>query len=274
MVYKKVRYSNLRLYKRIYLFIRIQKPITRLLGPKYTRSRRSIQIDITYQCNLKCINCNRSCKQAPSNEQISLKQIQKFVDESIHNNIKWGRVSILGGEPTLHPDIFEILDLLLKYKNTYSPDTTIEIFSNGTGETVNNVLSKISKEIEVTVTHSQKISKTSGFYPFNNAPKDSIVYKFSDYSNGCWIISNCGMGLTPRGYYPCAIAGAIDRIFGFNCGKKELPSNDESMVEQLQIFCRLCGHFKPIARLTNKEIMSSTWKKAYKKYNLTHLKGK
>lgn len=29
-------------------------------------------------------------------------------------------------------------------------------------------------------------------------------------------IGSCGMGVTPYGYYPCAVAGGIDRIFGFN----------------------------------------------------------
>ena len=100
--------------KRVYRYIRVQKPVTKLFGPQYRRSRKFIEIEITYRCNLRCINCDRSCRQAPTNEQMSVEQIQKFINESVDNNVKWERIRVMGGEPTLHPDIFEILNLLLE----------------------------------------------------------------------------------------------------------------------------------------------------------------
>jgi len=45
---------------------------------------------------------------------MSVEQIQKFINESVDNNVKWERIRVMGGEPTLHPDIFEILNLLLE----------------------------------------------------------------------------------------------------------------------------------------------------------------
>ena len=249
--------------RRIYRYIRVQKPITKLFGPEYTRSREFIEIDITYRCNLKCINCNRSCRQAPSNEQMTVEQIQNFIKESIDNNVKWERIRVMGGEPTLHPNIFEILNLLLEYKKGYSPDTCIELVTNGFGKIVNDILSKVPKEIEIE--NSSKESKVQLFDPFNMAPKDSIVYKYADYSNGCQVISVDGIGLTPYGYYPCAVAGGIDRIFGFDIGRKKLPSAGDSMTDQLEVFCKLCGHFRA-AKRTNRELMSPTWKIAYENY--------
>jgi len=249
--------------KRVYRYIRVQKPVTKLFGPQYRRSRKFIEIDITYRCNLRCNNCDRSCRQAPTNEQMSVEQIQKFIKESVDNNVKWERIRVMGGEPTLHPDIFEILNLLLEYKRNYSPGTRIELCTNGFGKFVNDVLSKVPKEIEVV--NTSKESEVQPFYLFNLAPKDSLRYRYADYTNGCQVISVDGMGLTPYGYYPCAVAGGIDRIFGFDIGRKKLPSDDDEMRDQLEVFCKLCGHFRA-AKRTNSELMSPTWKKAYEDY--------
>ena len=257
MIYNKIK------RRRIYRFMRVQKPITQIFGPEYTRSRKYIEIDITYRCNLKCINCDRSCRQAPTNEQMTVEQIQKFVDESIDSNAKWERIRVMGGEPTLHPNVIEILNLLLGYKKNISPDTCIELDTNGVGKKVNGILSKVPKEIEIE--NSSKESKILPFYPFNMAPEDSLRYRSADYSSGCRITSVDGIGLTPYGYYPCAAAGSIDRIFGFDIGRKKLPSYNDSMTDQLEVFCKLCGHFRA-AKRTNKELMSPTWKKAYENY--------
>lgn len=58
----------------IYHFIRSQSLLTRIFGPQYTRSHRLVEIDITYNCNLRCPNCNRSCSQAPTRKQMTIQQ--------------------------------------------------------------------------------------------------------------------------------------------------------------------------------------------------------
>lgn len=153
-------------------YLRVFKPVTRVLGPRYRRSRKSIEIDITWDCNLYCYNCNRSCRQAPTDDQMTVEQIQQFVDESQQAAIQWERIRVIGGEPTLHPQLFNILDVLLAYRhhqNKSQPNSRIEVVTNG-----------------------------------------------------CWVASYCGTGLTPYGYYPCAVAGGIDRVMGFNIGRKQI----------------------------------------------------
>ena len=246
-----------------YWLIRVQVPCTKLLGPKYARSRSSIEIDITYRCNLSCPNCNRSCGQAPSNEQMTIEQIQKFIGESTECDIKWKSIRILGGEPTLHPDIIRILHLLQEYVERCSPDTSIHLVTNGFGKKVVSVLSQVPPIVKIE--NSAKESSKQFFHPFNIAPIDRIEFRFSDYSNGCEQIYKWGIGLTPYGYYPCALAGGIDRIFGFDLGKKRLPHPDDSMVDQLQVFCKLCGMFR-YANHTWQSMMSPAWEKAYAEY--------
>ncbi|MBU1147432.1 MAG: radical SAM protein, partial [Candidatus Omnitrophica bacterium] len=108
-------------------FVIVQKPVTKLLGPLFTRASKIIQIDVTYVCNLKCNNCVRSCKQAPTSQRMTVEQIKKFIKESIDNNIKWEKMRLMGGEPTLHPDILEIVQLLIDYRKIYCPNSIIEI---------------------------------------------------------------------------------------------------------------------------------------------------
>jgi hypothetical protein len=252
--------------KEIWRLRRIQKPVTLKEGRLFSVNHCRIEIDITYKCNLKCINCDRSCRQAPSHEAMSLEQIRKFIDESIRGRRKWERIRILGGEPTLHPEFLPITELLLLYRKNFSPDTVIQVATNGRGATVNNALSRVSKEI--VIINTCKKSPVNKFSPINVAPKDCIMYKDVDYSNGCFIPSLCGIGLTRYGYYPCAAGGAIDRVFGFDIGKKNLPVVNQPMINELKILCGYCGHFKSnikYERIT-KEMMSTSWKIAYRKY--------
>lgn len=225
-----------------YRQVRVSGTVTRLLGPQYHRSRDRIEIDITYACNLRCLNCNRSVSQAPEKLQISLGTIKRFVSESIARNKRWKTIRILGGEPTLHPDFLRIIDELLKYRR-WQLGCVIEVVSNGHGKAVNSTLKKIPSDVRI-----ENTSKTGNvqpaFGPFNLAPVDDPSFRSADYSNGCAIMEECGMGLTPLGYYPCAVAGGIDRIAGNQLGYADLPSDDDDMAEMNEKLCRLCGHFR------------------------------
>jgi hypothetical protein len=239
---------------------------------EYRRSRNRIEIDLTYACNLKCLNCNRSCSQAPSEERITVGQIKKFVKESIENNVKWERIRLIGGEPTLHPDILEIVYIILEYNKRHSPETNIQLITNGFGPRVNKILEKVPQGISIE--NSNKKSVVQLFCSFNVAPQDYRNYRTGDYESGCVNCSICGISLTPYGYYCCGVAGGIDRIFGLNIGRKSLPLVDDDMRDHLRAFCKLCGIFASF-KLVRKEAMSVSWQKAYERYRknrpkLTH----
>ena len=106
----------------IQLYFRSLKFVTRVFGYSNTPSRDNVEIDITYRCNLACNNCNRSLGdgQAQTNDSMSLEQIEKFIDDSIKNNFNWKQIRILGGEPTLHRQFFEVLDIFLKTHKIYA----------------------------------------------------------------------------------------------------------------------------------------------------------
>jgi hypothetical protein len=194
---------------------------------------------------------------------MSVAQIEKFIHESIENSITWESIRVLGGEPTLHPDLMKIIDLLMEYKHSYAPDAKVQLVTNGFGPNNKAILSKMPKDL--IIDNSAKVSSTPLFHPFNMAPKDNPLYFFADYRNGCWITGSCGIGLTRYGYYPCAIAGSIDRVMGFNRGIKTLKDAYSRLDEQFNTFCGYCGRFT-FAGATHEERMSLVWKKAYKRY--------
>jgi hypothetical protein len=250
----------------IYDRIRINRVATKLFGPQYQRSLRKIEIDITYACNMSCFNCNRSIQQAPTGEHMSMQQIEMFIHESKEKRIKWERIRLLGGEPTLHRHFFEILDLLRAYKREFSPDTRIEVTTNGHGKKVQQIIKQIPADIHINNTSKQSDIQPE-FVTFNVAPLDQDKYRSADFRNGCWIVDECGFGLSPSGYYPCAVAGSIDRIFGWNLGRQSLPNDTDKMEDLLEQFCRHCGHFKRhLEEPVFGPVMSTTWRDAYERY--------
>jgi molybdenum cofactor biosynthesis enzyme MoaA len=50
---------------------------------RWITNMAEIEIEITSFCNLACYNCNRSVRQAPTNECMSLSQVERFVSESL-----------------------------------------------------------------------------------------------------------------------------------------------------------------------------------------------
>ena len=238
---------------------------------EYSTSLDFIEIDVTFKCNLKCYNCDRSCRQAPEEISISIEQIHKFLGETLNKNHYWKRIRILGGEPYLHPEIDTILDILSEYKSE-NKDGIIEIVTNGYGPYVNNAIKKTPSNI--VINNTRKVSQyNQKFESFNIAPTDIGNYSSADYKKACWITEECGIGLNPYGYYQCGVAGSIDRVFGFDIGLKELPDNELQLMPLKKKLCAFCGHFlnqkfiKPEQRTpVIGEPMTESWKIAYLTY--------
>lgn len=241
-----------------------------------------IEVDITYDCNLKCFNCNRSCTQAPTKEQMTFEQIQIFIKESIEMNKKWELINILGGEPTLHKDFMNIINYILnEYIESFSNETILQITSNGYSQRTKAILSELPKHKNLAVdTASYKDSRDVIYFSaFNNAPIDDPKFKDSDFSKGCWVTSYCGISLNMYGYYVCSVSGGIDRVFNLKKGIKSLKNVDESIKNQLDTFCRYCGNYSDYAvnkgdfiprnekAPLKKEIISDSWLNIYKKWS-------
>jgi hypothetical protein len=140
---------------------------------------------------------------------------------------------------------------------------------NGYGKAVRAILEKIPSGVAVENSGKDGNAQPS-FGAFNLAPADDAAFAAADYANGCSITKECGMGLTPTGYYQCAVAGGIDRVLGKRLGRTSLPPDADDMMELSREFCRLCGHFKEGHVIPEKlrpslldEKISGTWETIY-----------
>lgn len=271
---QKILLSGVRLpykyLKKINLYLR-QK-----LKVPYRLNMDQVEIELTTVCNLHCLNCDRSTGQAPSGEYMTVEQIKKFIRESIELNKKWKLLRVMGGEPTLHPNIIEICNLFLEYKKNHSLKTEIMLFTNGYGQRVTDTLNTIPKGIYIR--NSGKESPTQFFSSYNIAPvdlKDFHEKNKKNYYKGCQVNEMCGLGLSRYGYYVCGAGASVDRVFGWDIGIKKLSLVKKAILrKQLSLLCRYCGHFKNWGRtfpkggpiLVDKEAMSESWVKAYKAY--------
>lgn len=249
----------------IYTFfqsIRIKKSITALLGPQYSVNHSFIEIDVTYQCFRACTHCNRFLNILPASVELSVDQVKKFVAESKQQNRNWEHILISGGEPALHPHIHEIIQILLEYKIASNPKPEIYFLTSRTAAEITKMLPFLPSEINI-------IDSQKDIVPYHHSPvtialSDFPQYKNADFYNACHVPQNCGMGLNAFGYYPCTTSAAIDRIFGFNIGRKTLPPVGYSFEKELRLLCSLCGFFNRTLILN--DTVSPQWVEAIKRY--------
>ncbi|MDB4930543.1 MAG: hypothetical protein JWM10_3027 [Myxococcaceae bacterium] len=248
---------------------RTSRLATRVLGFAHTPAQDLIEIDVTFACNLRCLNCDRSCTQAPDAGHMTLAQVERFVVETRESARRWRRVRVLGGEPMIHPDIDRILAILLAWRDRESPDTTIEVVTNGHGRHVQEAIARVPEG--VVVKNTRKAGRVQPkFEAFNEAPCDDARFAWTDFAHGCWVTEECGIGLNALGYFPCAVAGGIDRVFREGAGRASLPAEGETFREDLRRACARCGHFRggwwtPLEDRTpvEGEPWSPTWRAAY-----------
>lgn len=241
-------------------------PLKKRFFIKCIPNKHIIELDITFDCNLLCNNCDRGCGIAPSKDYMTLQQVQKFINESLKLNWHWKEIYLLGGEPLLHPEILEICNLLETYKNK-NPRVKIGLCTNGYSAKITQKIKSLPSFIDII--NSQKKSPYNSFFKtVNVAPKDLQYLKDKDFSKGCFITEMAGVALNRYGYYPCAAGGAVDRIFGFDVGIKALENlTSVSLDPVFNQLCGYCGHFKRGTKdISKTQQISSSWRKAIKTY--------
>ncbi len=217
-----------------------------------------IEIDVTYDCNMKCVNCNRGCDLFPSNERISIDKVGNFVNDFLSHQHKLDRIIIIGGEPTLHPDILQIIDIIHEYKRVYA-ECNIHLATNGVSDFSRHIITLMPSWLRIKTNTKKPFPR---HYKFYKASKD-----FNQPAKACYLPWKCGFSLNPHGYYPCAPGATIDRIFNLGVAIKQIDQlNCQNFIKQMQILCEYCG-FNPLIRsgTRRREIahMSPSWKTAY-----------
>lgn len=207
--------------------------------------QRALELDIVYSCNLKCLQCNRALGIFPSSERMTVSQVKKVLNESLALPHPFQDIRILGGEPTLHPQLPDILALLEYYHNQVN-GSVISLWSNGTNRSFTEKLVKLSPWLTLRISTKDSPFGGDSFEPFLAAPRDFLDATNEDYANGCTYIhpGKCGVGASPYGIYVCPVAAAIDRILGKDIGLKSLLEiSGEAFRKQCVLLCSYCGHY-------------------------------
>lgn len=230
-----------------------------------------LELDITYRCGLACHNCNRMTGIAPGKpeENMTIGQIDRLIADSVRLQYPWQAWFLVGGEPTTHPDLDAIIDRIGEYRAKENPEMSLTLATHGFGEYTKKRLTELRTAFPfLDVLNS---NKTGTKHPDFVAPCIAMTDIDPEWSanhryEGCSVSGHCGLSLNYKGFYPCAVAGAIDRIFGLNQAIKKLDDvSDAAMVEKYQVFCRYCGYYRPI-RENSRTLISPTWHRGLESY--------
>ena len=230
-----------------------------------------LELDITYVCDMNCHNCNRMTGIAPGRleQNITVAQIDKLIEDSIRLQYPWKEWFLVGGEPTTHPDLDAVISRIAEYRTNHSPELRLSLATHGHGERTQQRLAELVAAFPfLQFLNSHKTGPVQpDFVASCIAPVDlDPPWAANHRYEGCSVSGHCGISMNFAGFYPCAVAGAIDRIFGPNQAIENLVDVSETaMIEKYQTFCRLCGYYRPI-RENDQTLLSPAWRVALDRY--------
>ena len=212
---------------------------------KNVRDCWCIQIDVTNMCEKKCSNCTHLVKCAKP-WKMDMDTFRKAIDSlSGFPNV----VGIIGGNPMLHPNIFEMIGYLQFKVNRDQRGIWISTFGND--GRIEGVIREVFTGQHI---YYNDHNKTNWHQPLLVASKDLVPdpVERQRYIDNCWLAEMWSPSITPNGCYRCEVMGALDNALNLNLGlpvesgwwKKPLCDFEH----QVEAFCHRCGLCVPMER--------------------------
>jgi radical SAM protein with 4Fe4S-binding SPASM domain len=102
-------------------------PVSRSRSPPPSiaavRHLQNVYLELTRECNLSCEHCYRGAG-TPREDELTFKEITSLIDQMVDIGVL--SITLTGGEPLLHPRIFDIMKYARKKR------LSILLFTNGT----------------------------------------------------------------------------------------------------------------------------------------------
>ncbi len=274
---------------------------------KSPRHMRIIEIDITNACDKRCSNCTRLCGHQKKPFFMDFDTFKRAVDSlDGYQGIR----SIMGGEPTLHPEFERFIRYLgSKFPERKNPFVypqkdfirqvhrveldNFEMINDGV-ERIDIVGPGMFSNMGATYKkHYEVITDILPFQGLNDhlnpiyhqtalitrkelgIPDDEWV-KMRD---NCWLQNEWSAGITPKGCFFCEVAGVLDMLLDGPGGWPIEPGwwkrTPDEFGDQLH-WCELCGFaLQTFTRDSAEEVddMSPEWYEKLKKLDSPKLKS-
>ncbi|MCP4651512.1 MAG: radical SAM protein [PVC group bacterium] len=198
--------------------------------------------EVIYDCNHNCGYCYNVWKHSddyPRNTLV-LTQIESLIDNLLQNT-KPEAITLIGGEPLLHPNILDIIQLLSKKNIKTNLITNGALLDN---QTINDLNDRGLRRLEISLNTAdpQKHSKLSGHDDLDKIEMAILDTKRAkmQITVAC-IISKANLNDIPELIDLCADFGVNHMVFnrfipGSNNDKRLIPSENE-----LKEFLKVCS---------------------------------
>lgn len=220
---------------------------------------KKVELNITFECNLRCANCNRLCNYAPLADPMTVDQVALMVKKLREAGKQLLRTKVVGGEPTIHPDFLSICEVL----SEGTKDGTVgkvSINTNGTTASKYESPGRLPPNVRLRVSRPSQKSHL----PVLWAPQDVGLP-----SRGpCKMPKVCGFSLDSRGWLMCSVGIPITRLFGCEHLYRPLTGDLPTTVWGVKEMCGLCIFSTNLAKVQISEaphtwdLASPTWAKA------------
>jgi hypothetical protein len=207
----------------------------------------SLELQILFACPWSCHACDQMSNfhgiSFIKKGTMSMKQIEHFITEMKLANAYFGRIRIVGGEPTVHPAFVRICELLYNELVLTEHIGHLELVTNG-DQSILNYAEKIEavKPFILHIHTSGEGSKQKHHTATYVHTPESLGYE----GKRCGQPEHCGWSLSYYGYAPCSSGAGIMRLRDLmpKFQKNDLPmvAGTEANWPELQSLCNVCYH--------------------------------
>ena len=210
-----------------------------------------IQIEVTNACNLACANCSRLVGHHKKPFFMSLDEVRNGIKSL---NGFPGRIGLMGGEPTLHPEFSKICDI---YQELIPDKRKRELWTDGFKW--DKYKDKIFETFDEDLVHYNDHSKPEeGWHQPILVSIDEVVLdkkKMWRLIDNCWVQRRWSASITPKGAFFCEIARALDHVLdgpgGWDVEPGWWKKTVKDYTQQKKSSCLNCSASLPMHEIPN-----------------------
>jgi len=219
-----------------------------MIDPKFQWAN---QIDVTNACMKKCSNCTRLLTHVEKPFYMELDFFEQAVTAlkdfptdspaSPYVPAKYKVVGMIGGEPMMHPHFKKmclIMEDIIPDRNHRGLWTGVKWQTTAYANLISRVFGYVNNN-----QHNTNCEHTPVLVSISDVVQDKDEQK--RLINNCWLQRLWSATITPKGYFFCEVAGAMDMVFN---GPGGLPVEPEcwnrpltDFQEQIDRCCYRCG---------------------------------